>query len=188
MRPGCRPEWRHRWSKWARPCRPGRNSRRRSPSTHRRSPKPSGASDYASICRPAGCESTAQPYSTASTNRPSRRLILQRATSRPSSVEPVGTAEIVAAAAVRAPSGGNAQPWHIEARDAFGEHSACSRAHDNDGCRIPRKCSSAWSGNFQRQGRRGGARDTRACALSARGRGISAQGDRAPIGWVMTQN
>ena len=32
-------------------------------------------------------------------------------------VEPVGTAEIVAAAAIRAPSGGNAQPWHIEARD-----------------------------------------------------------------------
>jgi molybdopterin/thiamine biosynthesis adenylyltransferase len=31
-------------------------------------------------------------------------------------VEPTGTAEIVAAAAVRAPSGGNAQPWHIEAR------------------------------------------------------------------------
>ena len=31
--------------------------------------------------------------------------------------EPAGTSEIVAAAAVRAPSGGNAQPWHIEARD-----------------------------------------------------------------------
>jgi len=32
-------------------------------------------------------------------------------------IEPAGTAEIVAAAAARAPSGGNAQPWHIEARD-----------------------------------------------------------------------
>ena len=31
--------------------------------------------------------------------------------------EPAGTSEIIAAAAVRAPSGGNAQPWHIEARD-----------------------------------------------------------------------
>ena len=31
-------------------------------------------------------------------------------------VEPAGTSEIVAAAAIRAPSGGNAQPWHIEAR------------------------------------------------------------------------
>lgn len=31
--------------------------------------------------------------------------------------EPTGTSEIVAAAAARAPSGGNAQPWHIEARD-----------------------------------------------------------------------
>src|ERR1700722_8488541 len=31
--------------------------------------------------------------------------------------EPAGASEIVAAAAVRAPSGGNAQPWHIEARD-----------------------------------------------------------------------
>jgi molybdopterin/thiamine biosynthesis adenylyltransferase len=30
--------------------------------------------------------------------------------------EPAGTAEIVAAAANRAPSGGNAQPWHIQAR------------------------------------------------------------------------
>ena len=29
-------------------------------------------------------------------------------------VEPAGTSEMVAAAAVRAPSGGNAQPWHIE--------------------------------------------------------------------------
>jgi molybdopterin/thiamine biosynthesis adenylyltransferase len=33
-------------------------------------------------------------------------------------VEPAGTSEIVAAAAVRAPSGGNAQPWHIEAQDS----------------------------------------------------------------------
>jgi molybdopterin/thiamine biosynthesis adenylyltransferase len=32
-------------------------------------------------------------------------------------VEPAGTSEIVAAAANRAPSGGNAQPWHIETRD-----------------------------------------------------------------------
>jgi molybdopterin/thiamine biosynthesis adenylyltransferase len=32
-------------------------------------------------------------------------------------VEPAGTSEIVAAAAGRAPSGGNAQPWHIEAQD-----------------------------------------------------------------------
>jgi hypothetical protein len=32
-------------------------------------------------------------------------------------IEPVGTAEIVAAAANRAPSGGNAQPWHIDSRD-----------------------------------------------------------------------
>jgi molybdopterin/thiamine biosynthesis adenylyltransferase len=32
-------------------------------------------------------------------------------------VEPAGTSEIVAAAAIRAPSGGNAQPWHVEARD-----------------------------------------------------------------------
>lgn len=31
--------------------------------------------------------------------------------------EPAGTADIVAAAANRAPSGGNAQPWHIEVRD-----------------------------------------------------------------------
>jgi hypothetical protein len=31
--------------------------------------------------------------------------------------KPAGVAEIVAAAANRAPSGGNAQPWHIEARD-----------------------------------------------------------------------
>jgi molybdopterin/thiamine biosynthesis adenylyltransferase len=31
-------------------------------------------------------------------------------------VEPTGAADIVAAAAARAPSGGNAQPWHIEAR------------------------------------------------------------------------
>jgi len=31
--------------------------------------------------------------------------------------EPTGAPEIVAAAAARAPSGGNAQPWHIEARD-----------------------------------------------------------------------
>ena len=31
-------------------------------------------------------------------------------------VEPAGTSEVVAAAAIRAPSGGNAQPWHIEAR------------------------------------------------------------------------
>jgi molybdopterin/thiamine biosynthesis adenylyltransferase len=30
---------------------------------------------------------------------------------------PAGTSEMVAAAANRAPSGGNAQPWHIEARD-----------------------------------------------------------------------
>jgi molybdopterin/thiamine biosynthesis adenylyltransferase len=33
-------------------------------------------------------------------------------------VEPAGISEIVAAAAVRAPSGGNAQPWHIEPGDA----------------------------------------------------------------------
>jgi hypothetical protein len=32
-------------------------------------------------------------------------------------IEPDGTSEIVAAAAARAPSGGNAQPWHIETRD-----------------------------------------------------------------------
>jgi hypothetical protein len=32
-------------------------------------------------------------------------------------IEVTGTAEVVAAAAARAPSGGNAQPWHIEARD-----------------------------------------------------------------------
>ncbi|MDT7795247.1 MAG: hypothetical protein QOD59_4688 [Mycobacterium sp.] len=32
-------------------------------------------------------------------------------------IERVGTSETVAAAAARAPSGGNAQPWHIEARD-----------------------------------------------------------------------
>jgi molybdopterin/thiamine biosynthesis adenylyltransferase len=32
-------------------------------------------------------------------------------------VEPAGISEIVAAAAARAPSGGNAQPWHIDARD-----------------------------------------------------------------------
>jgi molybdopterin/thiamine biosynthesis adenylyltransferase len=32
-------------------------------------------------------------------------------------IEPAGTSEIVAAAAARAPSGGNAQPWHIEASD-----------------------------------------------------------------------
>ncbi len=32
-------------------------------------------------------------------------------------VEPAGMSEIVAAAAARAPSGGNAQPWHIEATD-----------------------------------------------------------------------
>lgn len=32
-------------------------------------------------------------------------------------IERVGTSDIVAAAAARAPSGGNAQPWHIEARD-----------------------------------------------------------------------
>jgi molybdopterin/thiamine biosynthesis adenylyltransferase len=32
-------------------------------------------------------------------------------------IERAGTSEIVAAAAARAPSGGNAQPWHIEARD-----------------------------------------------------------------------
>jgi molybdopterin/thiamine biosynthesis adenylyltransferase len=32
-------------------------------------------------------------------------------------IEPSGASEIVAAAAIRAPSGGNAQPWHIEARD-----------------------------------------------------------------------
>jgi molybdopterin/thiamine biosynthesis adenylyltransferase len=31
--------------------------------------------------------------------------------------KPAGTSEIVATAAARAPSGGNAQPWHIEARD-----------------------------------------------------------------------
>jgi molybdopterin/thiamine biosynthesis adenylyltransferase len=31
-------------------------------------------------------------------------------------VEPAGASEIVAAAALRAPSGGNAQPWHIEAQ------------------------------------------------------------------------
>ena len=32
-------------------------------------------------------------------------------------IELTGTSEIVAAAAARAPSGGNAQPWHIEAHD-----------------------------------------------------------------------
>jgi molybdopterin/thiamine biosynthesis adenylyltransferase len=32
-------------------------------------------------------------------------------------IERAGTSEIVAAAAARAPSGGNVQPWHIEARD-----------------------------------------------------------------------
>ncbi len=32
-------------------------------------------------------------------------------------VGPARTSEVVAAAAARAPSGGNAQPWHIEARD-----------------------------------------------------------------------
>lgn len=32
-------------------------------------------------------------------------------------VEPVDTTDIIAAAAARAPSGGNAQPWHIEVRD-----------------------------------------------------------------------
>jgi hypothetical protein len=32
-------------------------------------------------------------------------------------IEPTGPSEIVAAAAIRAPSGGNVQPWHIEARD-----------------------------------------------------------------------
>jgi molybdopterin/thiamine biosynthesis adenylyltransferase len=32
-------------------------------------------------------------------------------------IKPAGTSQIVAAAAARAPSGGNAQPWHIEARD-----------------------------------------------------------------------
>jgi hypothetical protein len=31
-------------------------------------------------------------------------------------VEPAGTSEVIAAAAIRAPSGGNAQPWNIEAR------------------------------------------------------------------------
>jgi molybdopterin/thiamine biosynthesis adenylyltransferase len=35
----------------------------------------------------------------------------------PESIEPTGASHIVAAAATRAPSGGNAQPWHIEARD-----------------------------------------------------------------------
>jgi hypothetical protein len=32
-------------------------------------------------------------------------------------IAPTGTSEMVAAAANRAPSGGNAQPWHIDARD-----------------------------------------------------------------------
>lgn len=32
-------------------------------------------------------------------------------------IEPAGISEIVATAAVRAPSGGNAQPWHIDTRD-----------------------------------------------------------------------
>jgi molybdopterin/thiamine biosynthesis adenylyltransferase len=32
-------------------------------------------------------------------------------------IEPAGISEIVAAAAIRAPSGGNAQPWHIEQQD-----------------------------------------------------------------------
>jgi molybdopterin/thiamine biosynthesis adenylyltransferase len=32
-------------------------------------------------------------------------------------IEPAGTSAIVAAAAARAPSGGNAQPWHIEAHE-----------------------------------------------------------------------
>src|SRR5882757_5616992 len=35
----------------------------------------------------------------------------------PDHIEHAGTSETVAAAAARAPSGGNAQPWHIEARD-----------------------------------------------------------------------
>lgn len=36
---------------------------------------------------------------------------------QPQPIEPAGDSEIVAAAAVRTPSGGNAQPWHIDARD-----------------------------------------------------------------------
>ena len=48
---------------------------------------------------------------------------VRRSTSRPNRSNRSATAEIVAAAATRAPSGGNAQPWHIEAR----EGSVCIR-------------------------------------------------------------
>ena len=41
----------------------------------------------------------------------------QQADEPAAQVAPAGTTETVAAAAVRAPSGGNAQPWHVEARD-----------------------------------------------------------------------
>ena len=53
----------------------------------------------------------------SSTSRSWCRLILQRSKKPTDQIEPAGTSEIVAAAAARAPSGGNAQPWHIEARD-----------------------------------------------------------------------
>ena len=98
-------------------------------------------------------------------------------------VEPVGTAEIVAAAANPGTFGWQCPAMAYRGTRSFREHSACSRALDNDGCRIPRKCGSAWSGNVQRQGRRGGARVDRGCAVSARGRGIPPQGNSAPIGW-----
>ena len=98
-------------------CRPGHSSRPRSPSTRRSSPKPSGALDCARNCPPAGCESTPRPCSTSLTSRSWCRLILRRSNEPTEQIEPAGTSEIVAAAAARAPSGGNAQPWHIEARD-----------------------------------------------------------------------
>ena len=84
----------------------------------RSSPKPSGASDCARSCPPAGCESTPLPCSTELDRAGRRcRLICPSIDEPIEQIEPGGTAEIVAAAANRAPSGGNAQPWHIEARD-----------------------------------------------------------------------
>ena len=74
--------------------------------------------------------------STTYKTRAQHRATPRRHTNAPDAGEPSRTtADIVAAAAIRAPSGGNAQPWRIETTPGFGHHPACAGAHVHDGRR-----------------------------------------------------
>ena len=66
------------------------------------------------------------------------------------------------AAAVRAPSGGNAQPWRISATDRGHHHRARARIHLDDGRRTPRERRRGRRGGLQRPGVRCRRRDPRA--------------------------